>query len=105
MMTKRSCKRSLIRSLLKLQEGRCFYCQQPISEADSSLDHLVPRSSRGPLSKDNLVVCCRPFNQFLGNVSPGVKFKMLADLDFMRAMARWCLVVDRNCDKRPPSAR
>jgi len=96
---------SRIRSLLKLQEGRCFYCQQPITEADASLDHLVPKSDGGKgTSTGNLVVCCRPMNHFLGSVSLKVKFKMLADLDFMRALSRWCLVVDRD-RQRPPSVR
>jgi len=43
-------------------------------------------------------------NHFLGSVSLKVKFKMLADLDFMRALSRWCLVVDRD-RQRPPSVR
>lgn len=89
-----------IRHLLQLQGGKCFYCQQPISEADASLDHLVPRSvGGGGISENNLVVCCRPINHFFGNVSLKVKFMILADSNFVRTLARWCLVVDRNRER------
>lgn len=85
-----------IRRLLGQQGGKCFYCQQAISEDDASLDHLVPKSAGGLGADNNLVVCCRPLNFFLGNVTFKVKLRILTDPDFLRAVARWCLVIERN---------
>lgn len=89
-------RRRCIRSVLEHQKGRCFYCHQELGEPDASLDHLVPRSAGGGDDKLNLVVCCRPLNHFLGNVSVAVKLRMLADSEFIQSLSRWCLVVDRN---------
>lgn len=85
-----------IRALLDQQGGRCFYCRQELGEEDASLDHLVPLSAGGRSDPENLVVCCRPVNYFLGNVSLSVKMRILADSGFLQTISRWCLVVDRN---------
>lgn len=84
-----------VRRLLKLQEGRCFYCEQPISEQDASIDHLVSKSSGGFNNEDNTVVCCHPLNHFLSNASLEFKSRLLDDPDFFRVFSRWCLQVHR----------
>lgn len=89
-------KRLCVRSILKKQQGRCFYCGQDLGVEDASLDHLMPRSAGGSDRVENLVVCCRPVNYFLGSVSLTVKARLIADSEFFRSLSRWCLVVDRN---------
>lgn len=98
---KRSTRLSCIRRLLAQQDGRCFYCERSITEADASLDHLIPLSAGGGgLAAANLVVCCHPINHFLGNAPFEVKIEILSDSDFLRSLSRWCLVVDSGTDRR-----
>ncbi len=55
--------------------GRCVYCGTPtrrlqkgLSRAPdlATLDHVVPRSMGGPLSRDNLVLACQACNNERG---------------------------------------
>lgn len=55
--------------------GRCVYCrvatrrlQKGLSRAPdlATLDHVVPRSLGGPLSRDNLVLACQACNNQRG---------------------------------------
>lgn len=94
MKSKERCRR--VRSILRKQDGRCFYCGQQLGFEDASIDHLTPRAAGGSNRVDNLVVCCRPINSFLGSVSLAVKTRLVADSEFFRSLSRWCLVVDRN---------
>lgn len=80
-----------VRRLLKLQEGRCFYCEQPISEEDASIDHLVPKSAGGSNTDVNTVVCCRSLNYFFADASLEFKLKLVDDPDFLTVFSRWCL--------------
>lgn len=89
-------RRCRAQSILEKQQGRCFYCGQELGIEDASIDHLNPRAAGGRDLADNLVVCCRPINSFLGSVSLTVKTRLLADSEFFRALSRWCLVVHRN---------
>ncbi len=74
-MTPEQLKRfELIKILFEREKGRCFYCDQPVSlEARihilydierarklraATIDHLIPRSRRGPDSPDNCVCAC-----------------------------------------------
>ena len=84
-----------VRRLLGVQGGKCFYCGQPISEAEASIDHLVPKSAGGGRI-DNLVVCCRSINAFFGDAPLPLKLSVVSDPDFIRSVSMWCLVVDRN---------
>jgi len=63
-----------LRRMLYLQSGRCFFCGQPLSEAEASVEHLVPRSHGGPSSVENEVVCHSSLNETFGDM--GVKQKM-----------------------------
>lgn len=48
------------RNVFRRDNGRCQYCGQPAP--DLTLDHVVPRSRKGPTSWDNVVACCRTCN-------------------------------------------
>ena len=83
-----------VRRLLGVQGGKCFYCGQPIPEDVASIDHLVPRRAGGG-RVGNLVVCCRSVNAFFGDAPLPLKLSAVSDPDFIRALSKWCLVVDR----------
>jgi 5-methylcytosine-specific restriction endonuclease McrA len=46
--------------------GNCFYCDEPISRAKKTKDHLLPKSRHGSDQPYNLVDCCKPCNQLKG---------------------------------------
>lgn len=50
------------------QNRRCLYCECVIAFADSTLDHVVPKSKGGPWKKSNMVVACQPCNQKRGDM-------------------------------------
>jgi len=53
--------------LKKLGEHpRCHYCRRPVSENDSSLDHVIPRSKGGSSDEANLVLACVECNNAKG---------------------------------------
>ena len=63
-----------LRKMLYLQSGRCFFCGQPLSESEASIEHLVPRSQGGSSGIDNEVVCHSSLNETFGDM--GVKEKI-----------------------------
>ena len=60
--------------LLFLQSGRCFFCGEPLSEADASIEHLNPVSRGGSRTEDNEVVCHKTLNHAFGNMDLKSKF-------------------------------
>lgn len=44
-------------------EGRCQYCNTPVSIKNFTLDHVHPRTLGGKSSWTNVVTCCVPCNQ------------------------------------------
>jgi hypothetical protein len=52
--------------LLFLQGHRCFFCDEPIAEGESSVEHLVATANGGPDDDENCVACCRTVNALLG---------------------------------------
>lgn len=48
------------RNVFRRDNGLCQYCGLPAAEL--TLDHVVPRSRKGPTSWDNVVACCRDCN-------------------------------------------
>jgi len=60
--------------LLYLQSGRCFFCGDPLNEADASIEHLNPTSRGGTKSEDNEVVCHKSLNQVFGSMDLKHKF-------------------------------
>ena len=44
----------------------CDYCGQSITEANFTLDHVIPKHAGGLDTPDNLRVCCRSCNKYKG---------------------------------------
>ncbi len=55
--------------LLFAQGGLCFFCKQPLSAADATVEHLVASANGGHNADDNCVACCRSLNTLLGSMS------------------------------------
>lgn len=60
--------RDLRASLAEMQRYRCAYCLCEI-RTGATLDHVWPRSKRGPTNYDNCVAACRRCNSERGNGS------------------------------------
>lgn len=58
---------SKILRLHKNQDGRCYYCGQPVLRNNATLDHKLPRSLGGLSTMDNLVMCCHNCNETKSN--------------------------------------
>lgn len=84
-------KRALLDELLEVQNGRCFYCCQPLPRELATLDHIVPRSCGGACERGNIVVCCSSMNSFLANAPPLLRLKVIMDYVLVRSISRWCL--------------
>ncbi len=52
-------------------EGRCQYCLKPVTRAEATYDHVVPRSQGGKTNWENIVIACVPCNQAKGGRTPG----------------------------------
>jgi HNH endonuclease len=63
--------------LLFMQGRRCFFCEQPLSAADASIEHLVASSNGGSNRDENCVACCKPLNQLLGSMSLKEKIQIV----------------------------
>ncbi|MFN3198745.1 MAG: HNH endonuclease [Bradymonadia bacterium] len=50
--------------------GRCQYCGVKLTVREATLDHVMPRSRGGGGTWDNLVIACRPCNQFKADRTP-----------------------------------
>ncbi len=48
------------RNVFRRDNSTCQYCG--VSAADLTLDHVLPRSRKGPTSWENVVACCRACN-------------------------------------------
>lgn len=48
-------------------EGRCQYCNLRVSVKTFTLDHVIPKSSGGKTTWDNVVTCCYGCNQKKGD--------------------------------------
>jgi 5-methylcytosine-specific restriction endonuclease McrA len=65
---------SKLGKMLYLQSGRCFFCGQPLKEADASIEHLNPKSRGGSSTEDNEVVCHASLNETFGSMDLKHKF-------------------------------
>lgn len=61
--------------LLLLQGGRCFYCGDPLSLDDATLEHIIPKAMGGEGAEFNTVACCAAVNHLLGNATPKEKLE------------------------------
>jgi hypothetical protein len=55
--------------LLFLQGGLCFFCKEPLTPIDASVEHLVAKANGGNGHDENCVVCCKSLNCLLGSMS------------------------------------
>jgi 5-methylcytosine-specific restriction endonuclease McrA len=68
---------SKLQRILYLQSGRCFFCGQPLSEKDASIEHLNPKSKGGASTEDNEVVCHSTLNATFGSMELKRKFEFV----------------------------
>ena len=66
-----------IERLLFAQGQLCFFCQQPLSAADASVEHLVATVNGGGNGDDNTVACCKALNSLLGRKSLKEKLQVV----------------------------
>ena len=66
-----------IERLLFAQGRLCFFCQQPLAQADASVEHLVATANGGGNSDDNTVACCKALNSLLGRKSLKEKLQVI----------------------------
>jgi 5-methylcytosine-specific restriction endonuclease McrA len=63
-------KRQIKAEMLKRQKGLCYYCREPLSIEQATLDHVLPRALGGTLKRSNLVISCGPCNVRKGHSTP-----------------------------------
>ena len=56
------------RNIYDRDQHICQYCRNLHSSNKLTLDHVIPKSKGGPKSWENLVTCCKSFNQKKGNL-------------------------------------
>jgi 5-methylcytosine-specific restriction endonuclease McrA len=73
-------RKKLFEDIFARDGGCCVYCgiathrlQKGLSRSPAlaTLDHVVPRSTGGPLSRENLVLCCQACNNERGTMDAG----------------------------------
>ncbi len=63
--------RTLSRKNILMRDGySCQYCLQGFAAGELTLDHVIPRSSGGGSTWENLVACCYACNHRKGSKSP-----------------------------------
>lgn len=50
--------------------GGCQYCGADVARPDATYDHVLPRAAGGRTRWDNMVLACRPCNQFKADRTP-----------------------------------
>lgn len=70
------CMKQLDRLIFE-QGGDCFFCRQPLSKSDASIEHLVAVANGGPNHEDNCVACCKAVNALLGSKSLKNKIQVI----------------------------
>jgi hypothetical protein len=63
--------------LMFAQGGLCFFCKDPLTKADASVEHLVASANGGRNDDDNCVVCCKAMNALLGSMSLKEKIQVV----------------------------
>ncbi len=65
------------RAALRARDGdQCFYCDKLLTDAEASLEHLLPQSADGPHHLANLVLACAPCNKNARNLSIAEKVRL-----------------------------
>lgn len=63
--------------LLFVQGGRCFFCDEVLTKADASIEHLMAHANGGTNAEENCVACCREVNGLLGSMPLKEKIRVL----------------------------
>jgi hypothetical protein len=63
--------------LLFEQGGDCFFCKQPLSKEDASVEHLLAQANGGTSTEENVVACCKAINSLLSNKLLKEKFAIV----------------------------
>ncbi len=50
--------------------GKCQYCTKPVSRAEATYDHVVPKAQGGKTCWENIVISCVSCNQAKGGRTP-----------------------------------
>jgi hypothetical protein len=66
-----------IERLLFAQGGRCFFCNDRLSAAEASVEHLVATANGGGNNDENCVACCKALNRLLGRMSLKEKLRVV----------------------------
>lgn len=71
-------KKILRRSLYHRDGGRCGYCEEKLTFAESTLDHIIPIARGGTSDKLNLITSCAPCNVAKGDKLNGISWSRMA---------------------------
>ena len=63
--------------LMFAQGQLCFFCRQPLSKAEASVEHLLASANGGSNNDENCVACCKAVNALLGCMSLKEKFQVV----------------------------
>jgi hypothetical protein len=63
--------------LMFTQGGLCFFCKEPLSQSEASVEHLVASSNGGGNGDDNCVACCTALNALFGSMSLKEKIQLV----------------------------
>ncbi len=66
-----------IARMLFAQGGRCFFCNDVLSAAEASVEHLVATANGGANNDENCVACCKALNSLLGRMSLKEKLRVV----------------------------
>jgi 5-methylcytosine-specific restriction endonuclease McrA len=58
------------RNVYLRDNGRCQYCDKPVSQEELTFDHVIPRSRGGERTWENIVTACRRCNTKKANKTP-----------------------------------
>jgi hypothetical protein len=63
--------------LVFAQGGLCFFCREPLSQSEASVEHLVGKANGGSNGADNCVACCKSLNALFGSMSLKEKIQLV----------------------------
>jgi hypothetical protein len=63
--------------LMFVQGDLCFFCRQPLPQAEASVEHLLASANGGTNNDENCVACCKSVNALLGSMALKEKFQVV----------------------------
>ena len=65
------------RAALRARDGdACFYCDAALTDAEASIEHLLPLAANGPNHLANLALACTPCNRAAKDLSIAEKVRL-----------------------------